>query len=100
MKLEVVFGDGPASTLITVTGDLDVETAATFGRLVMGIHDMLGSDATYDLSGVRVRDGAARSTLEIVAHEFREFGPSTLFPQLDAGPDGDGATAPGPPPAS
>lgn len=83
MEMTVSFGDHHAAATITVVGDLDVETASTFGRLVLGMHEMLGSEATYDFSGVVVRDDAARSTLELIAHDFREFGPCVTMPRLE-----------------
>ncbi|MFC4553775.1 hypothetical protein [Georgenia faecalis] len=76
----------PGETSIAVSGDLDVESAATFGPLVMGVHGLFGPDASYDFTGVVARDAAGRSTLGQVAHEFREHGLLVAVPV-----DGDAA---------
>jgi hypothetical protein len=70
-----------AATVVEVSGGLDVDTTTEFSQIVMGLHDIVGSGAVFDFTGVAVSDGAGRSTLSMVAHKFREFGHTVQLPR-------------------
>ncbi|WP_324650424.1 hypothetical protein [Georgenia sp. H159] len=84
MRLTMRFGENGAPTTIVLAGDLDVAAANEFTHIVLGLHDIVGVDVAYDFRAVRVRDGAGRSAIAMVAHTFREFGPVQLPADLES----------------
>jgi hypothetical protein len=84
VDVKLSLGGVHAATVVEVSGGLGVDTTTEFSQIVMGLHDIVGSGALFDFTGLDVSDSAGRSTLSMVAHKFREFGHSVqLPPELD-----------------
>lgn len=84
MDVTLSLGHTGSPTTVTVAGGLDVASTNEFSQVILALHDIVGTDAVYDLTRVHVADDAARSTLALLAHKFREFGRIVALPEEDA----------------
>lgn len=80
MDVTLSLGSGVLPRTVSVVGGLDVGATNEFSQVILALHDIVGSDVVYDFRGVQVHDDAARSTIAMLAHKFREFGRSVALP--------------------